>query len=96
MTTGHSENECDSSHAAIEVNKKNVPVYAPFEWYNVIRTAKNQKPYIVIPFNHPEFYDFKLLHREKKLSMKVDEEGNKIFWSQIKWFRYEKENPNEI
>jgi hypothetical protein len=96
LCTGHSENECDSSHAAIEVNKKNVPVYVPFEWYNVIRTAKKQKPYIVIPFDHTEFYNFKLFHRENKLSMKVDESGNKISWTQIRWFRYEKENSIQV
>ncbi len=28
--------------------------------------------------------------------MKVDEKGNKISRSQIKWFHYEKETPNEI
>ena len=87
--SGHSQNEGDSVHAAIESNKRNLPVYAPSEWHNVIRTARRKLPYVVIPMEHDMFWDLKKLLKDYKFNLKLDSTGSKIAWRKVMWFRYE-------
>ena len=87
---GHSQNEGDSVHARIEANKKHAEIMVPREWYNIIRTAKRSQPYSVIPVDYDDIYDFKRLHRDMKLNIKVDVDGMKITWRRVMWFKFEK------
>ena len=57
----HSQNEGESIHSAIESNKRNLPVYVPFESYNVIRTVRRKIPYVVILIYHEIFLDLKTI-----------------------------------
>jgi hypothetical protein len=77
---------------------KIVPVYAPYEYYNVIRTARRHKkiPYIVIPLEFEDFFDLKLLAKELNYNLKLENTGVKLNWREIMWFRVEKHNPNTL
>ena len=55
LETGHTQMECDSMHAAIELAKKNVRVYSQREWYNVIHMARRHKPYVVYQLDFSSF-----------------------------------------
>lgn len=45
LEKGHTQNEGDSVHSAIEKQKKKSIVYVPSEWYTIIRNAKRtEKP----------------------------------------------------
>ena len=55
--TGHTQMECDLTHAAIVQSKKNVSLYTVGEWFNVIRLARCHKPYVIHLLNFYSFYD---------------------------------------
>ena len=45
LVPGHTQMEVDSIHATIENTRKNMTVYVPSDWCNVIRTARRHRPY---------------------------------------------------
>ena len=53
--TRHAEMEYDSICSEIEKKSKNVSVYIPEEWAQIIKTYKNNRPFFV----SEEFLDFK-------------------------------------
>lgn len=48
---GHSHMESDAIHSSIEHAKKNTSVHVPSNWNTVILTARQKKPYIIVPVN---------------------------------------------
>jgi hypothetical protein len=59
MESGHSEMEGDSVHSMIERASRKIPIYSPECWYNLVRTARPQKPYIVEEYTYGDWLDFK-------------------------------------
>ncbi|KAL0840950.1 hypothetical protein ABMA28_014743 [Loxostege sticticalis] len=83
LERGHTQNEGDSVHALIERFAKNKMIYAPDDWYNMIRWCKQDgNPYRVVQMQSDEFIDFKkfLCGPNWVKNMK----GEKMFWSQIR------------
>lgn len=79
---GHSEMECDSMHAKIEKSVKNVPVYVPEGWAQVIRGARiNPQPFVVNRLTYSDFMNFKPL---------ADSLKNKFPWRQLCSIEYER------
>ena len=48
LESGHTQMECDSVHSTIERSKKNVDVYVPRDWHNIITLARKRNPYKVL------------------------------------------------
>lgn len=56
---GHTEMECDSIHSKIKQKSKNVPVYVPEGWAQLIRDSRrNPAPYKVHTMSFVDFYDY--------------------------------------
>ena len=87
--TGHTEMECDSIHSKIEKKSKNIPVYSPEGWAQIIRTARNNPfPFVVKTMQFDDFYDFKSLAKET--------DSRKIPWRNVCWLQYRKSDPFKI
>lgn len=84
--------ECDSIHSKIELKSKNIPVYTPDGWAQVVRLARtNPRPYNVNTLLHDDFKDFGMLNQYK-----ASNEGHKIGINDAVWIQYRKEVPNTI
>lgn len=94
LVSGHSQMECDSMHARIEIAAKNVPVYLPHEWVTIARNAKKNYPkYEVFQKKDIAFFDWKILAKLIMINRNKDQDGNVVNWHHIKWIRYEKAFP---
>ncbi|KAH9634816.1 hypothetical protein HF086_012230 [Spodoptera exigua] len=91
--TGHTHMECDSIHSKIETKAKNVPVYTPDGWAQLVRLARtNPKPFNVTTLTHDDFKDFGA--RNQYLS-KISN-GRKLGIHDAVWLQYRKEDPDKI
>ena len=90
LETGHTNMECDSMHAAITHAKKSTEIFVPSEYDIVLRLARKQKQYVVVPMKHSSFYDFKRLARSTIRNTKVDIDGRRLNWLHIKWMEVRK------
>jgi len=94
--SGHSHMESDSIHSAVEHAKKNTPINVPSHWATVIAMARRNKPYVVIPLKFNDFYDLKALKTKMYGNMKVDVQGKRVNWMNIKWLQVRKETPDTL
>ncbi|CAH0698686.1 unnamed protein product [Spodoptera exigua] len=91
--TGHTHMECDSIHSKIETKAKNVPVYTPDGWAQLVRLARtNPKPFNVTTLTHDDFKDFGA--RNQYLSKILN--GRKLGIHNAVWLQYRKEDPDKI
>lgn len=93
LESGHTWMESDSIHAAIDHAKKNSKVYIPQQWETVISLARRRNPYKVIPVK--KFYDFKAVCK-CITNTKMDTDGQKVNWLNIKWLQVNKSEPEVI
>ena len=77
LENGHTQNENESVHAAIERSSRNISVYTIPQWAAAMRSARLNQPYQVHELSSTEFLDF------KKFSQKIPN-GQKIKWRDIK------------
>ena len=75
LETGHTQMECDSMHAAIELAKKNVRVHSQREWYNVIHMARRHKPYVVYQLDFSSFFDLEKVKNDPIVNRNKDTDG---------------------
>lgn len=64
LEVGHTQMECDSMHSVIERRNKNLTIYSPLDWSNIIRLAKRADPYTVKTVIFEEFLDLKKLKKD--------------------------------
>lgn len=64
LEVGHTDMEVDCMHSVIERHKKNINVYSPLEWTNIVLTAKRKDPYVVHNVFYENIYDLKILKKE--------------------------------
>lgn len=93
LVPGHTHMECDSDHALIEKKKKStmVAIHHPRDWFQFVRTVGIRKTFIVKEIQQSEIFDFSAVSKERYLWRKVDDNGNKYNWRDIKWLRFTKE-----
>lgn len=101
LIVGHTQNEGDSMHAAIEKEKKRVlrsgPIYVPSQWSIVVASAKKQgTPYAVDEISTKDIIDFKTLSKKIGNNYNINTDKEKVNWKDIKIFRVEKEEPFTI
>lgn len=92
LESGHTQMECDAMHSAIERAKKTATIYIPGQWNTVIQSARAAAPYVVVPLNHEDVWDFKKLATSRLRNTKTDFKGDKVNWLAIKWLRYLKDD----
>jgi len=94
MERGHSYLECDSMHATIEHEKKHATLFTTKDWELLISLArKKPKPYEVIPMQHTDFSDVKLLASKLISNSSVNRNGEKVKWLNIKWMKFTRARP---
>ncbi|KAF6212705.1 hypothetical protein GE061_013231 [Apolygus lucorum] len=82
--TGHTEMECDSIHSKIESASKNIPVYVPEGWAQVIRGCRrNPRPFEVHSVRHDEFLQFEC-------------SAPKLPIQSVCWLHYQKNKPHSV
>ena len=57
LERGHTQMEVDSAHSVVERKLKNVDIYVPGDYVNIIRNAR-KPPYVVRYLDHDFFMDF--------------------------------------
>ena len=97
LESGHTQNEGDSVHARIERSTKDVDIYHPSEWVVAVKLAKKEKPkYSVREIETEDIYDFNAL-KDKILPRRlIDDEGNPVKVSKIKYLEFKKARPGEV
>ena len=97
MESGHSYLEVDSIHATIEHARKHQAIYTPKELEILIRSCRRKpKPYSVTTMKHTDFVDVKLLATQIMKNTTKTTSGERVHWMNIKWLRFEKEEPNIV
>ena len=86
LVRGHTDMEVDSMHGVIEKSYQVSTVMVPDDLHNVIRVARRNNPYEIIPMEHSDFINFKSSNRKF---------GN-VRWTDVRQIRYLKEEPNYI
>ena len=96
LEKGHTQNEGDSMHAAIECAAKDKkPIYSTAEWAPTIRMARPKRPYIVKEMSLTDFLDFKGLSLQIK-NFETNTEGQKLYWNTIKTLKINGTNHNSM
>lgn len=70
LESGHTQNECDSVHSAVEFAKRKTKIYVPSQWDTVITMARRRDPYHVIPLGYTDILDFKDV-KEKQVKVQT-------------------------
>lgn len=101
LITGHTQNEEDAMHSAIEKEKqrmlKSNAVYIPAQWVPIISLAKKTgHPYKVKQVQTTEIFDIKYLTSIIGKNFTRNTEGENIKWSDIKILKVEKMYPTTI
>ncbi|XP_055676595.1 uncharacterized protein LOC129785944 isoform X3 [Lutzomyia longipalpis] len=94
LVKGHTQNEGDSVHAAIERKTKNAAVHSPSHWREKIRSASEKGKYDVIEMTVHDFLNFESLR--KNLLMVRNTTGTSVKWSQISEICISKDLPTII
>ena len=95
LEKGHTQNENDSVHAAIETACRHVSVYTTPQWAAIISTARAKQPYKVNELNYTDFIDFKQVSKVLK-NFDLDDNREKVYWSDVRTFKVTCENPNVV
>jgi len=94
--SGHSQMECDSVHSAIENACRHQNIYAPTDYYSVVRSARRNSPYEVVVMGTEMFSDYRSLSQILLKNKTKATDGNVVNWLKVKWFKYERQNPTTI
>ena len=93
LEKGHTQNENDSIHAAIENASRKISVYTTPQWAAIVSAAKHQKPYIVKEMDINDFYNFKEVSKQLK-NLDLDVNREKVYWSMIRTMKITAQNPS--
>lgn len=90
LVPGHTHMECDGVHSVIEKKKKKhpLPIHHPRDWMNLVRSCGSKKSFQVIKMKKDNFFEFSALFKSLFQQRKINTEGEKVYWKDIKWLRY--------
>lgn len=94
LECGHSQNEGDSMHSAIESASKNQNVYCPEDWKTIIRGARRENQFEIVDLRQEMIYNFKFLVDQKQTVNNVNKE--KVSWSRIREVFVTHEKPDSF
>lgn len=93
MYSGHSFLPNDRDFGSIEQRKRQVQtVYVPQQWYDLVRTARRHKPFVVKEMKQSDFKSFQEV-REHMVNRKTNTDGEKVSWLKIQSMRFHREHP---
>ena len=82
-------------HAAIEFAKRDRDI-CPATMVHSYLASERKEPYMVVPIQFEDVYDYKELTKRTMTYRKDDTLGRNINWLNIKWLRYTKNDPDNI
>ena len=85
---GHTENENNFIHAAIETTSRFVSLYTTAQWVATMRSVRPRCPYTVKKIDPTDFFDFKSLDDNVK-NFDLDTYLSKIKWSKLRTIKFE-------
>ena len=88
LTSGHTEMEVDSCHAAIERASQCVDIFSYDDWFKVIHLARGRNPYGVVLLDHTSFLDLKSMANNAHANLKINTKGDKVNWMKIVHFSF--------
>lgn len=94
LECGHTQNEGDSMHSAIESASRYKDLYTPDQWMRVMEAARPSKPYNVIQISQNDIFDFKDV--ESNINMKVCTDGIAVPWSKVREVSVRKEEMGKM
>ena len=93
---GHSKNENDSVHSAIERASSKINVYTTGQWAAIMRTARHtNSPYVVRELSVDDFIDFKKV-AGTIANFDLDIDKNSVRWLDIKRIKIVKTEPQSF
>lgn len=100
LTPGHTHMEADGVHALIERAKKKTTscIEIPRDWSNFIRCIECTPKINVYQMEQSEFLNFKSLLKNEFVHRTHNTDGEKVYWNEINWLKYEysQDNPSQI
>ncbi|KAB0790124.1 hypothetical protein PPYR_15557 [Photinus pyralis] len=94
LEPGHTHMECDSMHAAIERASEKSKIFWPDDWINIVILSNKKNPFKVSVLHHDDFLDYKDLQGKIMVNKKKADDGSILSWKEVKWLRFDKEQPN--
>lgn len=97
MISGHSMLPCDTDFGIIERSKpKSKSIYTPYEWENIVKTAKKKIPrFKVVSMKSEDIMNIGKL-AECFVKRKKNTEGHPVKWLDIRTITFKKENPMQM
>lgn len=94
----HGQSEGDSAHSAITyAMKKAGDVFVPSQLIPIFKLARRSKPYEVMVLSHADFVNFKKLSTDLGLlSIRSDDNGHQINWTEMTSFSVRKTDPTKL
>lgn len=101
LIAGHTQNEGDSMHSAIEREKTRMlkanNIYIPAQWVPIIALAKKKgTPYVVNEVQQTDIYDIKDLTSKLGKQFSLNINNKKVIWNDIKVLQFRKDAPHSI
>lgn len=96
LVPGHTHMECDQDHSVIERKKQKteIKINHPYDWYRLVELCGKQ--FRVTRMEQEHFLDFASLMKSAFVNRKVNTEGERINWLEIRWCRYQKSTPGQM
>jgi hypothetical protein len=94
LEKGHTFNENDSVHAAIETASRHLTVYTTDQWAAIIHGARHTMPYKVMQMSLSDFFDFKGLSEYLK-NFDLNEQRDKVYISEVRILEIKSNEPNK-
>ncbi|MBP1527197.1 MAG: hypothetical protein H9Q66_04675 [Spiroplasma ixodetis] len=95
LEKGHTQNEGDSIHSAVESASRNINIYSPVQWYTLVRTARRKNPYHVIEMKD-QFQDFLQFRNATMNDLNKHADNTRVKWQKIRVIKAEAGNNEEI
>jgi hypothetical protein len=96
LESGHTQMECDAMHSAIEFAKSKTSIYVPSQWDTVLQMARRKDPYTVVPLKYYDIWNFKEVAAQRLQNTKIDTNGKRVNWFQMRWIRYRRDDPDTL
>lgn len=93
LEKGHTQNENDSVHSAVESASRNVSIYTTPQWAATVRKARPKQPHIVKEMSVEDCCDFKSMSTELK-NVDTITDNEKVYWNTFKKLIFSQSNPN--
>lgn len=94
LECGHTQNEGDSMHSAIESAARDKDLFTPDEWINVMESARSDNPYEVIKVTQDLVFDLKDLVSHMNTKKTVD--GTLVPWSKIREVKFSNSDSHKL